>query len=300
MIEWIKDLFQTEDVMSTEIVLKPKKRFSVGGLLCIFAAFAVLGFALLDLLGSTISGISNLIVFVQVLGFSDYIYSAQCVYLANVIGALGSILNELLLLVTVAALLLYGVLTLFKIKTRFLGVIFIAPAVTSLLAILIMALNYLVRTVIWLITFNSGIAVNNLLSYLIYGAVAAVPLIAMAICWTLLAAVILVLGGSKKYSRSRTIIAIIAAAAVALLFAGQAAMGFGAVLLSNGITLASDIFAMLIGRYMLTGSYIFRTFFNMLGSIIYSAVKCGALGLIYAVTTFFAVNWIVAPYKRDN
>ena len=287
--------------MSTEIVLKPKKRFSVGGLLCIFAAFAVSGFMLVDIFADAISIIPNALGFVRILGYEDYIYYvSQAVYLSCILGAMGAILKELCLLITVASLVLYGVLTLFKIKTRFLGVIFIAPAVTSLLAILIMALNYLVRTVIWLITFNSGIAVNNLLSYLIYGAVAAVPLIAMAICWTLLAAVILVLGGSKKYSRSRTIIAIIAAAAVALLFAGQAAMGFGAVLLSNGITLASDIFAMLIGRYMLTGSYIFRTFFNMLGSIIYSAVKCGALGLLYAVTTFFAVNWIVAPYKRDN
>lgn len=285
--------------MSTEIVLKPKKRFSVGGLLCIFAAFAVLGFMLLDLLGSTISGISNLIGFVQVLGFSDYIYAAQCHYLSNVIGAMGAILNELCLLVTVASLILYGALTLFKIKTRFLGVIFIAPAAASLLAILIMVLSNLAQNSVWLV-YSASIALSNLLADLLFVIVSSVPLLAMAACWTVLAVVVLALGGSKKYSKNRSIVAIIVAAVVALLFAGASAVGFGAVLLNNGMILISNVTEMVLYGYMMSWSYIVETLLSILGSTIYAAVKYGALGLIYAVTTFFAVNWIVAPYKRDN
>ena len=285
--------------MSTEMILKPKKKFSVGGLLCIFAAFAVLGFMLLDLLGSTISGISNLIGFVQVLGFSDYIYAAQCHYLSNVIGAMGAILNELCLLVTVASLILYGALTLFKIKTRFLGVIFIAPAAASLLAILIMVLSNLAQNSVWLV-YSASIALSNLLADLLFVIVSSVPLLAMAACWTVLAVVVLALGGSKKYSKNRSIVAIIVAAVVALLFAGASAVGFGAVLLNNGMILISNVTEMVLYGYMMSWSYIVETLLSILGSTIYAAVKYGALGLIYAVTTFFAVNWIVAPYKRDN
>ena len=285
--------------MSTEMILKPKKKFSVGGLLCIFAAFAVLGFMLLDLLGSTISGISNLIGFVQVLGFSDYIYAAQCHYLSNVIGAMGAILNELCLLVTVASLILYGALTLFKIKTRFLGVIFIAPAAASLLAILIMVLSNLAQNSVWLV-YSASIALSNLLADLLFVIVSSVPLLAMAACWTVLAVVVLALGGSKKYSKNRSIVAIIVAAVVALLFAGASAVGFGAVLLNNGMILISNVTEMVLYGYMMSWYYIVETLLSILGSTIYAAVKYGALGLIYAVTTFFAVNWIVAPYKRDN
>lgn len=285
--------------MSTEIVLKPKKRFSVGGLLCIFAAFAVLGFALLDILADTISVIQNLISFVQVLGFSDYIYSSQCYYLSNIIGAIGAILIELCLLVTVAALILYGALTLFKIKTRFLGVIFIAPAAASLLAILVMVLNYLAENAVW-IFFDAFVAMSRLFLNLIYLGVAALPLVAMAICWMALAVVVLVFGGSKKYSKNKSIAAIIVAAVVALLFAGASAVGFGVVLLSNGMVLMAELTDMLLNGYMMPGSYIVTTLLSIIGDIIYAAVKYGALGLIYAVTTFFAVNWIVAPYKRDN
>ena len=284
--------------MSTEIILKPKKKFSIGGLLCIFAAFAVSGFMLVDIFADAISIIPNALGFVRILGYEDYIYYvSQAVYLSCILGAMGAILKELCLLITVASLILYGALTLFKIKTRFLGVIFIAPAAASLLAILIMVLSNLVQNSVWLV-YSASIALSNLLADILFVVVASAPFLAMAACWIVLAAVVLALGGSREYSKTRSTVAIIVAAVVALLFAGASAVGFGAVLLNNGMILIRNVTEMVLYGYMMSWSYTVETLLSILGSTIYAAVKYGALGIVYAVTTFFAVKWIVAPYKK--
>lgn len=283
--------------MNTDVMLKPKKKFSIGGVFCLLTAIVILGFSAWDLLVAAISAMINLFSFIQRIGWSDHMDFAQTAYITNIIGNVGAVVAELCTVVTVVALALFGILTLFKVKTRLLGVIFLAPAAVSALSIMITLVAYVARLADWL-AFDVRTAVTYFVQYLLWGTVAAIPLVVMAVCWVALAIVVLALGGSKKYSKARAIISIVAAAVMALLFVGAEVIGFGSVLVSNGMTIISWFMDVFVYGFSLFGHIVWRSLLNMLISVLYAALKCGTLGILYGLTVFFSVKWIVAPYKK--
>ena len=281
--------------MNTELILKPKKKFSIGGALCLLTAAALLGFLLWEALVNIISVANNLYyVFIQLRVYALYISSS--VYLTNAIGNIGSLVTELCSLVTVAALVLFGVLILFKVKTRFLGVILFAPAAVSALSLLLLIVTRGAQVVIWLL-FDVSTAVSFFVQYLIYGSISAIPTAAMALCWVALAIVVLVFGGSKKYSEKKAALSIVVAAIMALLFVSATAVGFGAALLSNGLTVLGWFMDIVRGYPMFGRSFV-TSAITVLLSLLYSVVKCGVLGALYGLAVFFSVKWIIAPFKK--
>ena len=134
-----------------------------------------------------------------------------------------------------------------------------------------------------------------------------VPIIGIAIFFAALAAIILAMGGSKKYSVVYVIIASVIALGVALVLAGGAIVGYMVATLGTGVQILHWIdeivqYSYQYPLYPWEEAECARCHEYILSSIqtlTYDGVRNGAYGILCSVTAFFSLFWIGAPYKKN-
>ena len=284
--------------MGTEIIQKPKKKFSVGAIFCLVTAVAITCFGLWGIIVGLLQSAINVYNYFSFMTVHNdgYFYMVFMSYIGNIISGLTSTAIALCSLIAAVTLVIFGILLLFKVKSRFVGLIFVCPAAASVLAIVFLVGGYAIRFVIALL-FDARWALSDLVTSVVLGALNSIPHIATVVCWIVLAIVILALGGSKRYSKTGTVISCIAAAVVALLFVGTQLIGFGTVALINGMTILTYLMDIMRFGAEIMGPAV-QILLTNVGSIIVAAIRNGVLGVLFALTTFFSVKWIIAPYKK--
>ena len=117
---------------------------------------------------------------------------------------------------------------------------------------------------------------------------------AWAICWGAAFAFVFVFGGGKEYQKPKALMATLLGVAVGLLFAVATIVSIVVSQLTSGMVLWTYIQGMLMNGIVIDFVYILKTF----GSAVYAVVKNVSYGVLFAVTGFFSVKWLISPYKK--
>ena len=275
-----------------KIEQKPKKQFCIGSVFCFLTAIAITLFALWEIVSQWALYLFRVFA-VRFLGpsYFAYLFNSDVIATALSVGSL----------VTALLFALLGLFLLFKVKSRFLGVIFFLVASVPAFAIFIKYTLYIVRLLLsFFDLFCYGVIefryiLTTLANYLFVGTLDVITNTAMAVCLILIGIVVLILGSSKKYSKNRAMVAIVAAAFAALAILGAQGVELVAFVINSGVTVLGAASSYINGVPLL---YLSTTVVSVVFNSIYFLVKFTVLGLLYILTVFFSVKWIIAPYKK--
>lgn len=278
--------------MNTELLKGPKKKFSIGSIFCFITALAVIGFGLRSVISGALTVARNLATLIQDI-LSGKFMIADSVLLTNAIQGSASVLSSLISMSLAIVLTALGILLLLRANSRLTAVVFILPVAVAMLSLTVSFGGVVAGALAFLPT-DPGMVLRLLVSNGITGLISSIPTVFTLLCWVAIAVAVFLLGGGKEYSKKRSGIAIAVGIGAALLFLLSAAISIAIVMTLNGFSLFNYISTTLANRATLNFLYLIRNF----GSTLLSIANSCIIGGLLALTAFFSVSWLIAPFKK--
>ena len=278
--------------MNTELLKGPKKKFSIGSIFCFITALAVIGFGLRSVISGALTVARNLATLIQDI-LSGKFMIADSVLLTNAIQGSASVLSSLISMSLAIVLTALGILLLLRANSRLTAVVFILPVAVAMLSLTVSFGGVVAGALAFLPT-DPGMVLRLLASNGITGLISSIPTVFTLLCWVAIAVAVFILGGGKEYSKKRSGIAIAVGIGAALLFLLSAAISIAIVMTLNGFSLFNYISTTLANRATLNFLYLIRNF----GSTLLSIANSCIIGGLLALTAFFSVSWLIAPFKK--